>query len=103
MEIGWRCPPRGSDPGRDLVAAIWTPLQGILLTAEALGFFIAAMMLMPKVWAAWTTTKKVGRNRTAAPHSLERPGEASGVTEPREDATSTEANQALDQSGENGP
>ena len=32
-----------------LVAAIWKPLQGILLTAEALGFFITAMMLMPKV------------------------------------------------------
>jgi hypothetical protein len=37
-----------------LVAAIWTPLQGILLTAMALGFFIAAMMLMPKVNAAST-------------------------------------------------
>lgn len=32
-----------------LVAAVWKPLQGILLTAEALGFFIAAMMLMPKI------------------------------------------------------
>ena len=32
-----------------LVAAIWKPLQGILLTVEALGFFIAAMMLMPKI------------------------------------------------------
>jgi len=37
-----------------LLAAIWTPLQGILLTAEALGFFITAMMLMPKVNAAPT-------------------------------------------------
>jgi hypothetical protein len=37
-----------------LVAAIWTPLQGILLTVEALGFFIAAMMLLPKVNAAAT-------------------------------------------------
>jgi len=37
-----------------LVAAIWTPLQGLLLTVEALGFFIAAMMLMPKVNAAAT-------------------------------------------------
>ena len=35
-----------------LVAAVWTPLQGILLTAEALGFFIAAIMLMPKLLAA---------------------------------------------------
>lgn len=35
-----------------LVAAIWTPLQGILLTAEAIGFFVAAMMLMPRIRAA---------------------------------------------------
>ncbi len=37
-----------------MLAAIWTPLQGILLTIEALGFFIAAMMLLPKVNAAAT-------------------------------------------------
>jgi hypothetical protein len=30
-----------------LVAAIWPHLQGLLLTGEALGFFIAAMMLLP--------------------------------------------------------
>jgi prepilin-type N-terminal cleavage/methylation domain-containing protein len=35
-----------------LVAAIWPHLQGILLTAEALAFFIAAMMLIPKLRAA---------------------------------------------------
>jgi prepilin-type N-terminal cleavage/methylation domain-containing protein len=32
-----------------LVAAVWPSLQGILLTAEALGFFIAAMMLLPRI------------------------------------------------------
>jgi hypothetical protein len=32
-----------------LVAAVWSNLQGILLTAEALGFFIAAMMLIPRL------------------------------------------------------
>jgi prepilin-type N-terminal cleavage/methylation domain-containing protein len=32
-----------------LSATVWPQLQGILLTALALGFFIAAMMLMPKV------------------------------------------------------
>jgi hypothetical protein len=32
-----------------LLAAIWPSLQGILLTIEALGFFIAAMMLIPKI------------------------------------------------------
>lgn len=35
-----------------LVAAIWKSLQGIMLTGEALAFFIAVMMLMPKVNAA---------------------------------------------------
>jgi hypothetical protein len=35
-----------------LVAAIWKSLQGIVLTSETLGFFIAAMMLMPRVNAA---------------------------------------------------
>ena len=48
-----------------LVAAIWTPLQGILLTAEALGFFIAAMMLMPQVNA--TRFWAIARNPGAAP------------------------------------
>jgi prepilin-type N-terminal cleavage/methylation domain-containing protein len=32
-----------------LTAAIWPSYQGILLTAEALGFFITAMMLIPKI------------------------------------------------------
>lgn len=35
-----------------LAAAIWPQLQGILLTALALGLFVAAMTLMPKVTAA---------------------------------------------------
>ena len=35
-----------------LVAAVWTPLQGILLTVESLGFFIAAKLVMPQVNAA---------------------------------------------------
>jgi hypothetical protein len=44
-----------------LAAAIWTQLQGILLTAEGLGFFIAAMMLIPKIRIFAT------QNGTAAP------------------------------------
>ena len=32
-----------------LCAAMWPQLQGILLTVLGLGFFVAAMMLMPKV------------------------------------------------------
>ncbi|BBO34483.1 type II secretion system protein [Lacipirellula parvula] len=35
-----------------LAAAIWPQMQGILLTALALGFFVVAMSLMPKVAAA---------------------------------------------------
>lgn len=35
-----------------LVAAVWPNFQGILLTAEALGFFIAAMMLIPRLRTA---------------------------------------------------
>ena len=35
-----------------LAAAVWPQLQGILLTALALGLFVAAMMLMPKVAAS---------------------------------------------------
>ncbi len=35
-----------------LVAAIWPALQGLMLTCLALGFFIAAMLLMPMVNAA---------------------------------------------------
>ncbi len=50
-----------------LVAAIWTPLQGILLTAEALGFFIATMMLMPKVNAASTRFWALARNPNPSP------------------------------------
>ena len=34
-----------------LSATVWPMLQGVLLTALALGFFIVAMMLMPKVAA----------------------------------------------------
>ena len=32
-----------------LVEAIWPRVQGILLTTEALGFFVAAMLLIPKI------------------------------------------------------
>jgi hypothetical protein len=38
-----------------IVAAISPQHQGILLTVEALSFFIAVMLLMPKVWAIATS------------------------------------------------
>jgi hypothetical protein len=34
-----------------LSAAVWPQLQGILMTVLALGFFITAMMVMPKITA----------------------------------------------------
>lgn len=47
-----------------LSAAVWPQLQGILLTALALAYFIAAMMLMPRVMASgsglWGTAPVAG-------------------------------------------
>ena len=50
-----------------LVAAIWPSYQGILLTAEALGFFIAAMLLIPKIRAAAPAPQAVGLTVPSAP------------------------------------
>jgi prepilin-type N-terminal cleavage/methylation domain-containing protein len=50
-----------------LVAAIWPSLQGLLLTALALGFFIAAMMLMPRIRIAWATMPGASQAPQAAP------------------------------------
>ena len=69
--------PGGTIMAITLVAAIWTPLQGILLTAEALGFFIAVMMLMPKIRSMSTNLTGVAQNLPAAPGSHESSGEAS--------------------------
>jgi hypothetical protein len=49
-----------------LVAAIWTSLQGILLTVEALGFFIAAMMLIPRIRVVRATPPPTSENLPAA-------------------------------------
>jgi hypothetical protein len=38
-----------------LVAAVWPHLQGILLTAEGLAFFLIAMLLMPRLRPAPAT------------------------------------------------
>jgi prepilin-type N-terminal cleavage/methylation domain-containing protein len=85
-----------------LVAAIWTPLQGILLTAEALGFFIAAMMLMPKVNAASANFWGFTRNPIAAAGDTPFGG-ASRVVEPQVEPTSAEAGGATPPSGDAGP
>ncbi len=50
-----------------LAAAIWPSLQGILLTGLALGFFVAVMMLMPKLGASsipfWGISLNLGETR----------------------------------------
>ena len=43
-----------------LVAAVWTRLQGIILTGELLAFFVAVMVLMPKAWPSWTAPLPAG-------------------------------------------
>jgi len=50
-----------------LLAAIWPSLQGILLTTEALGFFIAAMMLIPKIPVSAIVPTNVGLTPPPAP------------------------------------
>jgi prepilin-type N-terminal cleavage/methylation domain-containing protein len=50
--------------GITLVAAVWKPLQGILLTAEGLAFFIAAMLLIQKIR---TKTRFIPRESHTAP------------------------------------
>lgn len=53
--IGWRlalggvAPPAAAIMSLTLAATVWPTLQGILLTVELLGFFIALMMLMPRL------------------------------------------------------
>jgi hypothetical protein len=49
-------------------AAIWPALQGILLTVLGLGFFIVAMMLMPRINTASSDFWLGGRNAIAATH-----------------------------------
>jgi prepilin-type N-terminal cleavage/methylation domain-containing protein len=60
--------PAGLILAATLVAAIWKPLQGIVLTAEALGFFIFAMTLMPKVRFSFGTIFGVGRQNPVPPN-----------------------------------
>jgi len=50
-----------------LLAAIWPSLQGILLTTEALGFFIAAMMLIPKIPVSAIAPGGIGLHPPPAP------------------------------------
>jgi prepilin-type N-terminal cleavage/methylation domain-containing protein len=53
-----------------LTAAIWPALQGILLTVEALGFFIAAMLLLARIRAAAIAPPAGGQEFASAPEEL---------------------------------
>jgi prepilin-type N-terminal cleavage/methylation domain-containing protein len=61
-----------------LSAAVWTQLQGILLTAEALVLFIVVMMLMSKVHFAFALPPPPARIPPAAPPTSEHPAEKTG-------------------------
>jgi len=52
-----------------LVATVWPSLQGILLTVETLGFFIAAMMLLPRIRFGITAPPGVDESPAPAPAS----------------------------------
>jgi hypothetical protein len=53
-----------------LTAAIWPALQGILLTVEVLGFFIAAMLLLARIRAAAIAPRAGGQEISSAPEDL---------------------------------
>jgi prepilin-type N-terminal cleavage/methylation domain-containing protein len=53
-----------------LTAAIWPALQGILLTIELLGFFIAAMLLLARIRAAAIAPPAVGPELPSTPEEL---------------------------------
>jgi prepilin-type N-terminal cleavage/methylation domain-containing protein len=53
-----------------LTAVIWPALQGILLTVEVLGFFIAAMLLLARIRAAAIAPPAGGPEIPSAPEEL---------------------------------
>ncbi len=53
-----------------LTAAIWPALQGLLLTIELLGFFIAAMLLLARIRAAAIAPPAGGQEIASAPEEL---------------------------------
>jgi hypothetical protein len=53
-----------------LTAAIWPALQGILLTVEVLGFFIAAMLLLARIRAAAIAPPARGQEMLTTPDEL---------------------------------
>jgi Tfp pilus assembly protein PilE len=59
-----------------IVAAIWPSFQGILLTAEALGFFVAAMLLIPRIHPVRVHPEAVGQITPPGPPGPATPGPA---------------------------
>ena len=53
-----------------LTAAVWPALQGILLTVEVLGFFIAAMLLLARIRAAAIVPPVTEQGISGAPEEL---------------------------------
>ena len=70
-----------------LIAAIWTQLQGIVLTIEALGFFITAMMLLPKVHFSANTI--LGIDRAFVAQGPKKPAPPGNTTEQTPDKSAT--------------
>jgi len=73
-----------------LLAAIWTALQGVLLTAGAIGFFVAAMTLIPKANTASKNFWGLGWTPAAAPGHVQS-DPATGIADQRDGSTSDEA------------
>ncbi len=67
-----------------LVAAIWTRLQGLILTAEFLGFFVLVMVLMPKAWETW----KAEANAKTKEAAEQAEGDACKTSQPQSKTTS---------------
>ena len=66
-----------------LTAAVWTRLQGIILTCELLAFFVVVMVLMPKAWPTWTTPLPAGPAASPPTSALgTQPAEPSPPEEP---------------------
>jgi hypothetical protein len=77
--------PAGAILAITLAATIWPSLQGILLTVESLGFFIAAMMLLPKIrfaTAAPPRTEKEPADAHAKPTAADDKPPAAGEEPP---------------------
>lgn len=71
-----------------LVAAIWKPLQGIVLTVEGLAFFVVAMILMPTLQATWIRSSPPGRSVPSTPPSQAQSGSDVAGTPPQPSGTS---------------